>query len=278
MDEKYHLLNGLADSFLYLMPEKGIWHLIDICSGLNGQSYTMLAEELKTTFSMDEGDLLEAVKVKHFEHVSKYIQVFLWKQKNGLISQNVRLNTCLQKEYIASEYHSWLIHIYMVLNDYPEMQKECFYHPFTREFLTYESQVDLSIDKIYEADVFEDDWYSWLFRNACLFGKGIKKYSRYKNLLEIYNYVKEYIVEDSKLGYLSLSSMTFFMYLTEDSSESAWNVFKEIIGRNQENFSDFAAYVLGFRLFGNKVRSQIKDTKDISEIGGIEAFKKLFEP
>lgn len=130
----------LFGRYLYFLDREQVGFLVGYCEK---EGFGEAAEKMRTALSMTEPDLLSWIGYYGDEEdIEPLVNVFLWKQREGLIRADARVVYAFKDQY-----RGWTSHRYMIANGYPNI--EHLPMRFGESVTTYAKEIDRVLD-LYE--------------------------------------------------------------------------------------------------------------------------------
>ena len=256
-------LSWIAQEYLYLFPA----HAADIVAAWN----------LKTPQGLKEGEWLR--RIIHFsaneliEWTSRdgdeedkmiFMDVFLWKQRHGLIDPSLRIAYLFHEQSYA-----WLLNRYMVANGYLDVLDQ---PQIEGETIGYLAQIELLLDRFNHSDFTAEDLWSLLIQLNVL-GSQIDQYGRRSEVLKVAEQVmQDAPVQLAPLNDVELARVSLLMLDLKLAPDKTWPRFRELFLSTSHSVACYPTLIAGLQMYGDVF---LKEIQGIEIQGGNDLFFEL---
>ncbi len=258
---------ALLENYLCLLSRTGYDHLINYSEKELGYSkehsklidmMNMNSEELKIWINKN-GDI---------EDIVKYINIYLIKQRFGLIDKNDELSYKFDNTTLGYLY-AWIIYRHMCIVGYDNVEN--------REYMIDEGEVTTSIQQIKEyfdnnETLIEiNDEFAGFLMNLNMIGPNLQKFNW---LPKVYKIIDNILYDDS---FENIVNIDFYAWITllsdlKISQDKSWPNIKKILGYQKDGISNYGALILGLRMYGDVFKNELQD---MEIVGGHKLLYKL---
>lgn len=259
-------LKYLFSEHIYFLSQKAVGHLLDHCDICG---FYKIRKWMTDILSMKGSELLLRINREGDEEDDvPLINVFLWKQREGLIEKRLRLHYTFDEQFRA-----WLPHRYMVANGYPDIERLPV--EIGGKVTTYERAVNDLLD------LFEQTWEARDYNDAdllavCLnvIGPKIGQHPRLEAIRSFAEFLMTHYCSDEKLTWLPASYFTMLVYDLKIDIERSWPAYCFLLNteQNREWLENIPAWLLGLRMYGERAAKEIEQ---VSTLLSIELLKSL---
>jgi hypothetical protein len=266
--------NFFMQEFLYMFPAHADEVLLQEL-----RSRDEAAREAKwyaRVLSWDADELaLWAAREGDPEDKCAIMDVFLWRQRHGLIDKNRRIHSSLGA---GARPLTYLIHRYMVANDYDGILAGD--DPYTQVGIKYIQEIDALLEQWKKPDFGPGDAGFWdivLLLNVV--GPTFATFDRRPNARELAEYILENHSVDPRLqgfrGDRELSALALLLSDLKIEPDRTWPVFQSLLlSTRQRSVLAYPALIVGAKMYGKKLDGILGEV-DLQ--GGTSLFISLIE-
>ena len=217
-----------------------------------GQIFSWNAEELITQASR-EGAL---------EDKCVFVNVFLWKQKHGLIDRNLRIHADMGPEARPLTYY---IHRYMVENGYTGIVAGD--DPYTGVGVKYGRETEALLDRWALSGFRQGDngfWDTVLLLNVL--GRTLSEYKRRSEVLNLANYILENHSRDPRLKSFQddrdLAALTLLTLDLGMEKSRTWPPFRDLLmAKRYRSVLAYPALIAAAEMYGTEFRKTLMEVE-----------------
>ena len=199
-----------------------------------------------------------------------FLDVFLWRQRHGIIDRKKRINHAFLEESYA-----WYVHRYMIANGYDNILTT---PPSRRDEVSYLEQIESLLD-LFDNRRFRSDEFWSLIVLLNVLGPQLEKYKRRDEVLKIAEYIVTNFKSDARLETFTndneFAGWALLVFDLKMHADQTWPVFKEIfLSSPKHSVTCYPALIVGLEMYGSLFR---KEMDKIEIQGGNDLFFKLLE-
>jgi len=219
-----------------------------------------------TTWAAREGDS---------EDKCALLNVFLWKQRHGLIDRNARIHAFLGPKARPSTYY---IHRYMITNGYEGMLNGD--DPYTHVGVNYLEEIGTLLDQWRASDFGNGELGFWdivLLLNVL--GPTLAAYERRSEVQTLAEYILKNHSVDPRLQRFvddpELAAFTLLMWDLKMEPHRTWPEFQSLfLSRRKRSVMLYPGLIAGTQMYGNELREILRDV-DLQ--GGVNLLFSLLD-
>ncbi len=203
------------------------------------------------------------------DDLESYINIFLWKQKNGEFDSKYRINYTFDIDS-----YNYSTDRYMSMTGYEKVDE--LEHIYDTEYIatkikhiSYKKFIDkylLNFKKflfVYEDGIgpYEEDVIYPLVISLNAINPKLKNEELLPGTIELFEFILDSLKNKSYPLEIDVSEFTMFAYDIKYPEEKTWDIYKDGLINNSRGAYDFPAYILGLEMYGEKALDEFKKIK-----------------